>query len=236
MSDGWAILGTMARLPGGFDAASSGCYEASRAAHLSGVPISTLYDWARKGVIVPSISPVQEKLWSYADLMALRLVAWLRRPKSLGPDERLPGNPMTAVRAALRALEEHQIPVWSEDAEEESPIVVDQRGSIFIRVRGQYQDLGGNIALPHEQAFGLLSPFQLGDLRGPDLRKPRPELRIVPARVAGEPHVAHTRITTQTLLAVADRGYSIERVAKMYGISTSAVGDALDLERVLAAA
>ena len=50
MSDGWAILGTMAQLPGGFDAASSGCYEASSAARLSGVPISTLYDWARKRV------------------------------------------------------------------------------------------------------------------------------------------------------------------------------------------
>ena len=48
-----------------------GCYDATRAAALSGVPKSTVYDWARKEIVVPSISPEREKLWSYADLMAL---------------------------------------------------------------------------------------------------------------------------------------------------------------------
>ncbi len=52
--------------------AFDGCYDARRTAALSGVPRSTVYDWARKGIVVPSISPEREKLWSYADLMALR--------------------------------------------------------------------------------------------------------------------------------------------------------------------
>lgn len=62
-------------------AAFDGCYEASRAAALAGVPKTTVYWWARQRIVVPSISPVQEKLWSYADLMALRIVSWLRHPK-----------------------------------------------------------------------------------------------------------------------------------------------------------
>ena len=62
-------------------AAGEGCYEAPRAAALAGVPVSTLYDWSRKGLVTPSISPVREKLWSYADLIQLRMVSWLRHPK-----------------------------------------------------------------------------------------------------------------------------------------------------------
>ena len=62
--------------------AFDGCYDARRTAALSGVPRSTVYDWARKGVVVPSISSEREKLWSYADLMALRIVSWLRHPEA----------------------------------------------------------------------------------------------------------------------------------------------------------
>lgn len=45
-------------------AAEEGCYEAIRAAALSGVPLSTVYDWARKGLVVPSVSSVREMLGS----------------------------------------------------------------------------------------------------------------------------------------------------------------------------
>lgn len=55
-----------------------GCYEGPRAAALSGVPVSTVYYWARLGIVEPSVSPTRIKLWSYADLMALRIVYWLR--------------------------------------------------------------------------------------------------------------------------------------------------------------
>ena len=63
------------------NAAFEGCYEGPRAAALSGVPVSTVYLWARSGIVEPSVSPTRIKLWSYADLMALRIVYWLRHPK-----------------------------------------------------------------------------------------------------------------------------------------------------------
>ena len=66
-----------ARLNAAFD----GCYKAHRASALSGVPQSTVYLWARNGLVTPSVSPTRVKLWSYADLMALRIVYWLRHPK-----------------------------------------------------------------------------------------------------------------------------------------------------------
>lgn len=214
----------------------AGCYEAPRAAALSGVPTRTVYDWAAKGVVTPTISPVQEKLWSYADLMALRIVAWLRRPKALSDDDRLPASRMGRVRQALTQLERMNLDLWRSDRPAESPLVVDQRGDIFIAVAHGFVDLRGNTALPHEDRFGLLGPFEFNGLKGPDLVHPRPHLRIVPERVAGQPHVAGTRLTTQTLAGLARRGYQPARIAQLHDVPASVVDEATDLEADLSAA
>jgi DNA-binding transcriptional MerR regulator len=54
-----------------------GAYTMERAAALSGVPKSTAYYWARKGLLQPSASQ-RPLLWSYTDLLALRTISsWL---------------------------------------------------------------------------------------------------------------------------------------------------------------
>jgi uncharacterized protein (DUF433 family) len=200
------------------------------------VPKSTVYDWARKGVVLPTVSPVQEKLWSYADLMALRIVAWLRRPKAGSEGLALPANPMREVRAALVALASREINLWSADASH-TPLVVDRTGQIFIWHGGEYADLRGNHTLPHEEHFGVLEPFRFEDGRtGPDLLRPRPHLRILPERVAGEPHVQDTRLTSRTLAGMVTRGFSLADVAEMYSIEREFVEEAVDLELSLVAA
>jgi uncharacterized protein (DUF433 family) len=143
---------------------------------------------------------------------------------------------MSQVRSALDLIARSNVALWDEESPLESPVVIDQRGALFVRIDDRFVDLDGNVALPHEQRFGLLNPFEFGGLSGPDLRKPRPDLRIVPSRVAGEPHVAHTRITTRTILALSNRGLSVERVAAMYGLEPHVVEQALDLESALAVA
>lgn len=219
-------------------AALSGCYDASRAAALSGVPKSTVYDWARKGVVVPTISPVQEKLWSYADLMSLRIVVWLRHPKTGDAGEVLRSSPMSKVRLALDQLARQGLDLWSEhtDFSDGSPLVVDQRGDIFLRLPDGYFDLRGNRALPHDDHFGLTGPFEADGHHGPDLLRPRRHLRIVPDKVAGEPHVLGTRLTTRTLSSLVDRGFDGHEVAEMYDIAPDIVGEAVELERELGAA
>ena len=239
MSPRWAILGTMSRPSPGLAAFSAGCYEAPRAAALSGVPTRTVYDWAAKGIVVPSISPVQEKLWSYADLMALRIVAWLRRPKAAGADddpESLPASPMPQVRSALAILDQLGMDLWSRDGGDSSPLVVDQRGSIHVRDGDHFVDLRGNESFPLGVWLNLLGPFDVGGHRGPDLLAPRPHLRIAPERVAGEPHVENTRLTTRTLAGMAARGFTVPEIAEMYSVSATAVAEAVDLEADLSAA
>lgn len=212
--------------------AFDGCYDAPRAAALSGVPRSTVYDWARKDLVVPSISPERQMLWSYADLMTLRIVSWLRRPKHLGDDVR-PGTAMKSVRQALGQLASRGLDVWSEAAGE-SPLFVDPKGEIFIVSAQQAHDLAGQGA--SAEWLDLLGPFEGLDGHGPDLRRPRPSLRIVPGKCAGEPHVVGSRLTTITISALAERGYDVEDIARLYpDEAVESIVEAIDLERSLGA-
>lgn len=212
-------------------AASEGCYEAGRAAALSGVPRSTVYYWARHKVVVPSVSPVREMLWSYADLMALRIVSWLRHPKADEGGAR-PGSPMTEVRQALAQLEQLGVELWSPENFRRSPLVVDRAGKIHLRVDDDVRTVDGRSPLDPDW-LDLLGPFDRAGGNGPDLVAPRRHLRIVPARVAGEPHVEGSRLTTLTLAALAGRGVDTRKIAEMYGVSIEVVDEAVDLERQL---
>src|SRR5438874_1717444 len=89
-----------------------GAYSAARASALSGVPRSTVHWWARHGILVPNVSPKKVMLWSYGDLMGLRVIYWLRRRKtdSFGVD--IPSTSMDAIRRALKELQEADLPLW----------------------------------------------------------------------------------------------------------------------------
>ena len=210
--------------------AFDGCYDARRTAALSGVPRSTVYDWARKGVVVPSISLEREKLWSYADLMALRIVSWLRHPKGLDGDLR-PASAMRHVRDALVQLDEQGLDLWDGRAEA-SPLYVDPTGKIVIVTPDATHDLRGQGLL--SEWLDLLGPFEGTDGSGPDLRRPREHLRIVPGKCAGEPHLDGSRLTTVTVAALAGRGYTLDDVARLYPDETrESLEEAIDLERSL---
>lgn len=210
--------------------AFDGCYNARRTAALSGVPRSTVYDWARKGVVVPSISPEREKLWSYADLMALRIVSWLRHPKSLAGDVR-PASAMRHVRRALVQLDEQGLDLWDGRAEA-SPLYVNPTGEIIIVTPDDARDLNGQGLL--SEWLDLLGPFEGTDGVGPDLRRPREHLRIVPGKCAGEPHLDGSRLTTITVAALAGRGYTLDDVVRLYpDEDRESLAEAIDLERSL---
>jgi uncharacterized protein (DUF433 family) len=210
---------------------SRGAYPAPRAAALSGVPLSTVHDWARKEVLVPSISPERGKLWSYADLMGLRIIHWLRQDKDLA-DGRVPRTTMSAVKRALRTLAELDMALWTEDVG--PSVVVDRAGHVLVRTDPHHETDARQRVLDDE--LEVLSPFPTGDgLRGPDLVAPRPRLRIVPGKLGGSPHVVHTRLESQALGALAESGLPSAKIYRLYpDIQRSAIDEALDLEQQLA--
>ena len=215
-------------------AALEGCYEGPRAASLSGVPVSTVYLWARSGIVEPSVSPTRIKLWSYADLMALRIVYWLRHPKK-GSGLEVAASPMARVRDALAELEERQLDIWDDRGDcPDSPLRVDSSGRIWVMDNNEVAASDGQQALPG--TLDLLGPFAFGDQQGPDLLRPRPTLRIIPGRMSGEPHLAGSRITTQVAAALYESIPNVKQIASWYpGVGAAGFKDAIEFERSLAA-
>jgi len=193
------------------------------------VPKSTVHYWARREILVPSISDVRIKLWSYSDLMSLRTIAWLRATKTAPDGQDVPGTAMRAVRRALNELAELDLDLWTEDVG--PSVAVDRGGNIVLDPQTDPQHADGQRLLDADQ-FQLLRPFEITrELRGPDLVSPRPRLRIVPGKLSGAPHVHRTRIETEALAALARRGLTSDRIVALYPvIETADVRDALDLE------
>jgi uncharacterized protein (DUF433 family) len=210
-----------------------GAYTADRAAALSGVPRSTVHYWARHDVLVPSVSPSKVKLWSYTDLMGLRTIYWLRQRKLRTVGHDIPATAMPAIRRALKELARLDLGLWTEDGR--PSVRVDPSGVIYIVTQAGPENLGGARPLDPDM-FDLVAPFETRVARGPDLQAPRPHLRIVPGKLSGSPHIAHSRVETLTVAALAGRGYTTTKIEQLYPHVRPAVAfaEAVDLERQLA--
>ncbi|MDQ3433312.1 MAG: DUF433 domain-containing protein [Actinomycetota bacterium] len=163
--------------------------------------------------------------------MALRIVSWLRHPKGPAEDQR-PASAMREVRKALHRLDDLGIDLWDGRAAR-SPLFVDRSGEIIIVRDDEASDVSGQAVI--SQFLDLLAPFEGSDGgRGPDLRRPREHLRIVPGKCAGEPHLEDSRLTTPTIAALAARGYGMHDLARLYpDESPTSIAEAIDLETSL---
>lgn len=209
-----------------------GVYTAERAAALSGVPKSTVHYWARREILVPSVSAVRVKLWSYSDLMGLRTIYWLRQPKQASDGWDVPRTTMPAVRRALGTLRELDLSMWTEEG---SPrVAVDRTGRVWLRTEDKGVQTSAGARPLNEEWLDLIEPFTTREAEGPNLQAPRPNLRIVPGKLSGSPHIVKTRIETLAIVALADRGLDQERIHSLYPIvAPVAIVEALDLERQL---
>ena len=165
--------------------------------------------------------------------MALRIVYWLRHPKSAHGDE-VAASPMPRVREALAELERRGLDIWDDSGDHpDSPLRVDSSANIFVVADGV---IGANSQPVLPGILDLLGPFECGDQRGPDLIRPRPSLRIIPGKVSGEPHLAGSRITTQVAAALFENIQDVERIAGLYpGFDAGSFEEAIEFEDSLAA-
>jgi uncharacterized protein (DUF433 family) len=209
-----------------------GAYPADRAAALSGVPKSTVHYWARQEILVPSLSAEKVKLWSYADLMALRTIYWLRQRKQSPGGHEVPPSSMPAVRRALGELRELDLDLWNEEGG--PTVAVDQAGRVILDPHG-LPVTDEHQLVAHSDWLDLIHPFPTREgAKGPDLQRPRPHLRIVPGKLAGSPHIARSRVETRALAALARRGMGTGKIARLYpSLEAAAIDEALDLEHQL---
>ena len=204
-----------------------GRYEARRAAQLSGVPERTVYDWAKKRVLVPDYVDQRPKEWSYRDLVYLGLTAWLRS-KSMDLVDVVPRV------TAWRLLFEDPT-----SATTTTEIHSDGRGLALGRM--ETDELTGqkafDLMIDLTNAFDLLEPVDqdflgTGRLWGPNLVRPSELTSMSPWVMSGEPCIRDTRIPTASLYVMhAERGLSSEDLSYLYpDAPVTAVDDAIELE------
>jgi uncharacterized protein (DUF433 family) len=206
-----------------------GAYSAERAAALSGVPKSTVYYWARKGHLVPSVAQ-RPLLWSYTDLLALRTIYWLRQPKKAFERD-VPATSMPRVRRALAQLRELNLDLFEKGR---PSVAVTLGGEVVINAEAVPLQLLEGQYLERE-LVDVVGPFEgLEGTKGPDLLWPRPTIQILPRKISGAPHVAGTRLPTESIFALASRGLSVEQIARIYPfVSRDSLQDSIDLEQQL---
>jgi uncharacterized protein (DUF433 family) len=213
---------------------TSGSYPADRAASLAGIPLSTLYYWARTGLVEPSVSFQRVKRWSYADLLVLRLVDWLRKDKPREEDEdALPRPSMAQIRSELwRAAD-----LGERLMDTGFSVEVDPAGRLhFGRGEAKWIELGGGRRQYEAGALDLVRPFEIHiGIIGPDLVRPGETLRMIPGKLSGEPHIEETRIQTQAIGALDARGLDHGSIIELYpDLGVENVRAAITLERRLA--
>ena len=137
---------------------------------------------------------------------------------------------MPAVRRALDALRELDLSLWTEDRG--PAVLVDRAGRVYLRPEpGRVQTAAGEQPLDADW-LDLIEPFSTREAtEGPNLQAPRPNLRIVPGKLSGSPHILRTRIETVAIAALADRGLDEKRIHSLYPIvAPLAISEAVDLE------
>lgn len=206
---------------------ATGAYTADRAAALSGVPRSTVYNWARSGLLPASVSPTKIQLWSYTDLLSLRIIYWLRQPKGMKGGVEIPTTIMTSVRMAIDKIRRMDLQLWTQAR---SYVVVDRAGHIIIKDKAGLQTPSWQLCMP--ELLSVTDPFDRDDgISGPDLVQPRPTVRIHPGKLSGSPHIVDTRIETCVLSALNESGFTPEKISTLYPyLSPKEIAESIDLE------
>jgi uncharacterized protein (DUF433 family) len=205
-------------------------YTAPRAAALAGVPVRTVYHWAKVGLYGPSVSPVKVRLYSLPDVVALRAIYWLRSPKGLD-DEGEYTVPPTKMREVRRAIAE--VMAESPDLDLFS-LNVDPAGKVFLDRRRSLETTTRQGAARPMMTDVLRAFRSEANIVGPDLGTPRPLLRIISGKLGGEPHVHETRLRTLDIDALHLAGYPSDQIVELYPfLRPDQVAQSLDLEAQL---
>lgn len=200
-----------------------GRYLADRTSQLSGVPKSTVYYWAREGLLVPDHAALHPMYWSYRDLVLLRLYAWLRA-KTMSPPNA--SRMVTSVRQRLNVGNLSAGHIRSD-------------GSVFLHGDSEVDALSGQQLFAHlvpwVAHFDLFMPIDNARWQGPNLLRPSDHTAISPWVLSGDPCVEGTRVPTASLFSLSEeRGLNSEDIVQLYPfLGPAAVRDAVGLERRL---
>jgi uncharacterized protein (DUF433 family) len=198
---------------------------------LTGATIAQLSYWRKdtqsaSALLVPENKKSGRYLYSWADVVALRSIVYLRSEKSLPKIRR-------AV-ATLRRLESDQ---WTHLA---SYTLISTPRTILVRTpTGQLLDVEehpGTVVT--ETLMGdVLEPFETRTGRiVPALRRPRPNITVDPRVLGGYPVLAGTRVPFDAVAALVEDDLQPAEITAIYpSADPEAISDALEFAQQVAA-
>jgi len=207
-------------------------YPVPLAVTLSGATIDQLAYWRRH---TPSHPPLLEPhakrsgryLYSWADVIALRSIVYLRQDKSL-----------PRIRRAVQTLVQLEEPQWKHlsryklASTGDSIVVVTPKGEILD------VDKRPGTILDEVLMRDVLGVFHTDDgRRVPSLPRPRDHLSVDPGVLGGYPVVAGTRVPYDVVASLADEGYAEADIIELYpSVKPGTVDDARAFAEEVAAA
>ena len=198
---------------------------------LTGATARQLAYWRKHTPSAPPLLVPEGKrrgryLYSWADVVALRSIVYLRQEKSLPRIRR-------AV-ATLRRLEANE---WTHLA---AYRLISTPSSILVQTpSGQLLDLEHRPGTVLDEVLmrDVLAPFETRSGRVvPALEHPRPRLAVDPTVLGGYPVIAGTRVPFDVVAALAEDELEPDEIADAYpSIDREAIGDAVSFAQQVAA-
>ena len=209
-----------------------GFYSTPQVSRLAKVPLSTLYSWKERAVIVPSIKVVDKdgsvvaEGYSYADLTIIKIMRALR-------EDRLD---LTSVGIALRHMYERLGPP-NEGWSDANVYIVGNK--IFAERSDEWEitsatGFGQRVAT---RLFGDLFPLlreqeEMGSILVP--RDYTAYVEIDPGVMGGQPIVRNTRIPTSLFPILLAKGKSMDDLTRLYHpISRKTIEKTVEFEKYL---
>ena len=211
-----------------------GFYSTAQVSRLARVPVSTLYDWKAKGIVVPSVAIQRPGLvadygYSYANLTVIRLMRAIRDRKlqlrsvsialhhlfeRFGPPSEGWADAQVFFIGRHVFAERRELDEWGTTTAEQYGQKVETRlfGDLFHELREMAE--GGSILVPKDYASAV---------------------EIDPNIMNGEPVVRDTRIATSVIFMKYAKGKSIGELARLFELAQDLVEKVIDYEHFLSA-
>lgn len=199
-------------------------YTTKMTQYLTGATESQLNRWAREGILVPEVQKSRPKLYSFRDLVALRMIARLRSTVSL-----------QKIRLALQTLEDYDLT----EHLSEYRFATDGK-SVKVWTESGFMDVVSN---PGQWELVNLADIydsfvNFRDRRVPPLLEPAEGIRISPDRLGGVPTIRDFRLPFDSVFGWVDEVVTDEELQEFYPFLTiedlrNAEAFKLDLEEAV---
>lgn len=192
------------------------------ASALSGASVSQLAYWRKRTatnepLLVPTAEKSRRFLYSWADVVALRTIVYLRQEKSL-----------PRIRKAVGDLSTLEANAWDHLARYR--LIATPTTIVVLTPTGRLMDLERRPGTMLEETLmrDVLQPFETADGRSvPGLMNPKPHLSVDPGVLGGYPVITGTRVPFDVVAGLAADGYTGADIREMYpSVPAESVRDA----------